>query len=129
MNRTLPSLIGALVIWPAASAYAQAAEVSQPLPEKLRMDSLKPEIKKADGIVFDIRALTRGTQPGIMTAMFEPIGSSLVSREVVGPAERSLLHSGYRPQVGWNDLYRQPNDGGYRRRHDLDCPGRDRHLV
>jgi C-terminal processing protease CtpA/Prc len=67
---------------------------------RTKMETLKSEIGKSEGIVFDVRALTPGTQPGIMTAIFESIGNSLVSREIVGPAERSLLHSGYIPQVG-----------------------------
>ena len=65
-----------------------------------KVGNLKSEIRKSEGIVFDLRALTPGTQPGMITAIFEPIGNWLVSREVVGPAERSLLHSGYTPQVG-----------------------------
>ena len=35
-----------------------------------------------------------------MTEILLPIGNSLVAREAVGPAERSLLHSGYTPQTG-----------------------------
>ena len=73
---------------------------------RAKMEGLKFEISKSEGIVFDLRALTPGTQSGIMTAIFDPLGSSLVSREIVGPAERSLLHSGYSPQVGMSS-------GGY----------------
>jgi C-terminal processing protease CtpA/Prc len=65
-----------------------------------KMERLKPVISKSEGILFDLRALTPGTQPGMMTGVFQPIGNWLVSREVVGPAERSLLHSGYMPQTG-----------------------------
>jgi C-terminal processing protease CtpA/Prc len=61
---------------------------------------LKAEIGKAESVVFDLRALTPGSQPGTMTDIFQPIGSSLVAREAVGPAERSLMHSGYTPQTG-----------------------------
>ncbi len=67
---------------------------------RTKMESLKSEISKSEGVIFDLRALTPGTQPGTMTAIFDRIGNWLVSREVVGPAERSLLHSGYAPQVG-----------------------------
>jgi len=67
---------------------------------RAKMEKLKPEIDKSKGIIFDLRALTPGTWPGMMTALFEPIGNWLVSRELVGPAERSLVHSGYTPQVG-----------------------------
>jgi hypothetical protein len=67
---------------------------------RTRIESLKSEINKAEGIIFDIRALTPGTQSGIMSAVFEPIGNWLVCHEVAGPAEQSLLHSGYKPRVG-----------------------------
>ena len=32
--------------------------------------------------------------------ILRPIGNSLVARQAIGPAERSLLHSGYTPQTG-----------------------------
>jgi C-terminal processing protease CtpA/Prc len=65
-----------------------------------RMQSLKAEIARSEGVVFDIRALKPGSIPGIMTAIFDPIGSAIVWRELVGPAGRSVVHSGYVPQTG-----------------------------
>ena len=65
-----------------------------------KIERLKAEITKAEGVVFDLRALTPGTRSGVMTGVLGPIGNSLVSREAAGPAERSVLHSGYSPQTG-----------------------------
>jgi hypothetical protein len=65
-----------------------------------KVEQLKPEIAKAEAIVFDLRALIPGTEPGTMTDIFGPLGNLLVAHEAVGPAERSLLHSGYTPQLG-----------------------------
>ena len=36
----------------------------------------------------------------MMTVFFQDLGNALVARELVGPGERSLMHSGYAPQVG-----------------------------
>jgi C-terminal processing protease CtpA/Prc len=65
-----------------------------------KIDRLKAETSKARGVVFDLRALTLGRYPGTATAILRSLANSLVSREAIGPAERSLLHSGYTPQTG-----------------------------
>jgi hypothetical protein len=65
-----------------------------------KAEKLKAEIGKSEGIIFDLRAFTPGTQSGMMTAFFQDLGNSLVARDLVGPGERSLMHSGYTPQVG-----------------------------
>ena len=65
-----------------------------------KIERLKAEIIKARGVVFDLRALTLGSYSGTATAILRPLANSLVSREAIGPAERSLLHSGYTPQTG-----------------------------
>lgn len=67
---------------------------------RAKAEGLKGEIGKSEGILFDLRALTPGTQSGVMTAFFQDLSNALVARELVGPGERSLLHSGYTPQVG-----------------------------
>jgi C-terminal processing protease CtpA/Prc len=66
---------------------------------RAELERLKLEIGKAEGIVFDLRAPTLGPRPGTSTAFFKDLSSSLVAREVVGPGERALMHSGYRPQA------------------------------
>ena len=65
-----------------------------------KVERLKAEIIKARGVVFDLRALTLGSYSGTATAILRLLANSLVSREGIGPAERSLLHSGYTPQTG-----------------------------
>ena len=65
-----------------------------------KIERLKAEISKAQGVVFDLRALTLGMYPGTAAVILRPIGNLLVAREAIGPAERSLLHSGYTPQTG-----------------------------
>jgi hypothetical protein len=65
-----------------------------------KLEGLQSDLGKAKGIVFDLRAITPGTQPGMITSLFEPVEKRLVARELVGPAERFLLHSGYTPQSG-----------------------------
>ncbi len=67
---------------------------------RTKAEKLKAVISKSEGIIFDLRALTPGTQSGVMAAFFQDLGNSLVARELVGPGERSLIHSGYTPQVG-----------------------------
>jgi C-terminal processing protease CtpA/Prc len=71
-----------------------------------KVERLKAEIRKAEGVVFDLRALTPGTQPGVLSGVFESIGNVLAAHRAVGPAERSLVHSGYTPQTGMSS-------GGY----------------
>jgi hypothetical protein len=65
-----------------------------------KVERLKAEISKARGVVFDLRALTLARYPGTAAATLRLLANSLVSREAIGPAERSLLHSGYAPQTG-----------------------------
>ncbi len=65
-----------------------------------RMTALVKEINRSEGIVFDLRALAPAKSQGHVTGIFGPIGNALVSHEIVGPVERSILHSGYTPQTG-----------------------------
>jgi C-terminal processing protease CtpA/Prc len=65
-----------------------------------KAQDLKAEIGKSEGIIFDLRALTPGSQSGTITAFFQDLGNSLVARESFGPGERAVVHSGYTPQVG-----------------------------
>jgi C-terminal processing protease CtpA/Prc len=67
---------------------------------RMKAETLKAEIGKSDGVVFDLRALTPGTGSGVMADFFQVLGNSLVARELTGPGERALVHSGYSPQTG-----------------------------
>jgi C-terminal processing protease CtpA/Prc len=71
-----------------------------PLTFRNKVEQLRSEIATADGGLFDLRALAPGAPGGWIANVFERLGSLLVAREVVGPSQRTVAHSGYMPQTG-----------------------------
>lgn len=58
------------------------------------------EIEKASAVVLDLRGGGEGAEAFFADYFLEQIGASLASRPGQAPAERYLMHSGYRPQTG-----------------------------
>src|SRR5262249_8320655 len=63
-------------------------------------EELKAQIGPYAGGLFGLQARTPETKSGIIRVFFQHFGNPLVARQLVGPSERSIVHSGYWPQVG-----------------------------
>lgn len=64
-----------------------------------RPEELRPDISKAKAVIVDLRA--RGMEPNVTWSMSTALGRLLpflLSEELQVPGERTLFHSGYRPQ-------------------------------
>ena len=58
------------------------------------------EIGKASAVVVDLRGADEGEAGFFVQYFLEQLGPALASRPGQAPAERYLMHSGYRPQTG-----------------------------
>ncbi|HET9225904.1 MAG TPA: hypothetical protein VFR31_04515, partial [Thermoanaerobaculia bacterium] len=58
------------------------------------------EVEKASAVVLDLRGGGEGADAFFVDYFLEQIGASLASRPGQAPAERYVMHSGYRPQTG-----------------------------
>ena len=66
---------------------------------RTRPEELGPDISRAKAVIVDLRA--RGLEPHVTWRMSEALGNVLpllLSQELQVPGERSVYHSGYRPQ-------------------------------
>jgi len=64
------------------------------------VEALPAEIAGASAVVFDLRGGQLGAEAYYIELFLEEIAGALVSRRSQAPAERYLIHSGYRPQAG-----------------------------
>ncbi|MFL6293668.1 MAG: S41 family peptidase [Thermoanaerobaculia bacterium] len=64
------------------------------------VEALPAEIAGASAVVLDLRGGELGAEAYYMELFLEEIAGVLVSRRSQAPAERYLIHSGYRPQAG-----------------------------
>jgi C-terminal processing protease CtpA/Prc len=70
-------------------------------------EEVRPDISRAKAVIIDLRA--RGLEPDATWKMSQVLGNLLpflLSQELQVPGERTVLHSGYRPQT-------MPTSGGY----------------
>lgn len=58
------------------------------------------EIEKASAVVLDLRGGELGAESFFVQYFLEELAPALVGRRSQAPAERYLIHSGYRPQAG-----------------------------
>ncbi|HTQ80715.1 MAG TPA: hypothetical protein VMM92_12010, partial [Thermoanaerobaculia bacterium] len=92
------------VLWVDWSSYSGYA-VFRELPAALK--PLWQEIPKAHAVIFDLRGKpTEGSQVVDYSSALEEVAELLVGRPLQAPTRRYLMHSGYRPQVGFTS-------GGY----------------
>lgn len=71
-----------------------------------KLADIKKEMASANAIILDLRAVPEDETPYVWFPLNDLFGSALVSRDSVAPAQRFLVHSGYRPQSG-------TSSGGY----------------
>jgi C-terminal processing protease CtpA/Prc len=64
------------------------------------MDGIPEEVEKSSAVVLDLRGGELGVGSFFVQHFLEHLELSLVSRPSQAPAERYLMHSGYRPQAG-----------------------------
>ena len=64
------------------------------------MAAVPEEIGKASAVVLDLRGADEGEAAFFVQYFLEQLGPALASRPGQAPAERYLMHSGYRPQTG-----------------------------